>query len=87
MLCWDLLCCRVSIVGGTLGSLIRATNTDPGSSLHVLWPRPWGRAGEGWKGGGGGWWRIVCVAECHCQHVPLSPSVLPPESFPISLRR
>eukprot|EP00966_Prymnesium_polylepis_P037220 864263-Prymnesium_polylepis.1 len=29
------------------GSLIRATNTDPGSGLHVLWPRPWGRAGGG----------------------------------------
>eukprot|EP00966_Prymnesium_polylepis_P304312 7031085-Prymnesium_polylepis.1 len=40
------------VAGGTLGSLIRATNTDPGSSLHVLWPRLWGRAGEGGKG----WW-------------------------------
>eukprot|EP00966_Prymnesium_polylepis_P271159 6264443-Prymnesium_polylepis.1 len=44
------LCCVASavlsgadVVGGTL-EVDPGNNTDPGSSLHVLWPRPWGRA-------------------------------------------
>ena len=46
-----LLCCRVwTWLEGPWES-DQGNNTDPGSSLHVLWPWPWGRAGEGGEGG------------------------------------
>eukprot|EP00966_Prymnesium_polylepis_P181961 4215097-Prymnesium_polylepis.1 len=31
-----------------------SNNTDPGWGYHLLWPRPWEHAGEGWNGCGGG---------------------------------
>ena len=61
--CWSLLWCRVSMVGGTW-KLIRETHRSQRGYIHLLWPRLWGRAGEGERVLGGGVRSVGTVCSC-----------------------